>query len=133
MNSIMKRDKPLKQDLARIREQRNYMKEEARALRHENTAVKDERDRLTKENVWLLEQIELSRRASKDMMHLYSANEGSTRESKNEIEERAYALELEKTRLEVDNQTLSAKIQRYEHDLKRSVILIDDLRRQGMS
>lgn len=139
MNILMKRDKPLKEDLKRIRAERNHLREESKMLGNEKKELKEERERLEKENVWLLQQIELSRKVGKDMeslvaarINLEKAASGPEKASSSNTD-RLRKLQQEKSRLDVENQSLSAKVGRLEQELKRSTSTIEELRRQGLA
>jgi len=137
MNILMKRDKPLKEDLKRIRAERSHLKEKSKILANENTGLREERDRFERENVWLLEQINLARKVGKDMESLVTARISLEKAaSKSEIaegdnSERLRKLLKEKSRLDNENLSLVARVGRLEQELKRSASVIEDLRRQG--
>ena len=133
MNMIMKRNKPLKDDLKRIRQERSQLREHNISLSKDNDILKSSKERLEKENLWLLEQIELSRRVGKDMESLLSTR--MNMQSLNDLsnnDEKIQTLQRENTKLQVENQTHLAKIQRLEHDINRMANHIKELRNQGM-
>lgn len=90
------------------------------------------RDRLEKENVWLVEQLQLSRRVGQDMEALVSSRMDiykSAGAEKTDLGEKLHQLHLEKTSLEYENANLKSKLATLKQEMDNSIKSSDNLKK----
>ncbi|KAJ3328877.1 hypothetical protein HDU91_004004, partial [Kappamyces sp. JEL0680] len=128
MAHVMKRDKPLKKDLERIRRERNEYKSASKQLRAEQSAWNERRKILEQENAWLVEQLHMARRLGKDMEALFATRLDAGKAS--DLEHRLHDIYMEKTRLELENTDLHTKIKKLQTEMERALTLAEGLKTQ---
>jgi hypothetical protein len=95
------------------------------------------RRRLEEENVWLVEQLHLSRKVGQDIEALTAARQelsgkGKDGQFKTDLGQRLHEMHLEKTKLEQENQKLQSKIARLSKEMEKSLLIGEDWKNQGI-
>lgn len=136
---IAKREKPLKDEVERLRRERNdaigndenVTPAKCQMLETEKQDITASRRRMEEENVWLVEQLHLSRRVGQDMEALVSARMDlqKTRDGEKvptDLGERIHELHIEKTRLENDKQDLLHRVNLLSKDITSTLQVAED-------